>query len=177
MSYRPICDVWILGRPKVKYYGAYPSGFLSRARAVLGVGVDDPVLHVCAGKIRDYPWAGLGPNDQTLDMDARNAPDFCQDARKPFPLWQESALWPAVLIDPPYTEQDAARYLPGALHLPTPGRLLRNALDVVRVGGKVGLLHYLWPSPPKSAREVAVIAVGTGRNNRARWFTVFERLS
>ena len=31
MSYRPITDVWILGRPKVRYYGAYPSGFLERA--------------------------------------------------------------------------------------------------------------------------------------------------
>lgn len=32
-----------------------------------------------------------------------------------------------------------------------------------------------WPQPPKFGKEVAVVAVGTGRNNRARWFTVFER--
>lgn len=32
-SYRPICDLWILARPKVKYYGAYPNGFLERAAA------------------------------------------------------------------------------------------------------------------------------------------------
>jgi hypothetical protein len=32
VSYRPITDVWILARPKVKYYGAYPNGFLERAR-------------------------------------------------------------------------------------------------------------------------------------------------
>jgi hypothetical protein len=31
MSYRPITDVWILARSKVKYFG------VSRARAVLGV--------------------------------------------------------------------------------------------------------------------------------------------
>lgn len=37
MSYRPITDFWILARPKVKYYGAYPSGFLERARALVGV--------------------------------------------------------------------------------------------------------------------------------------------
>jgi hypothetical protein len=69
------------------------------------------------------------------------------------------------------------RALPRRVALPTPNKLLRSALKVVRVGGKVGLLHYMWPQPPASAIEVAVVAVGTGRNNRARWFTVFERLS
>lgn len=36
MSFRPIADVWILARPKVKYYGAYPNGFLERALPLLG---------------------------------------------------------------------------------------------------------------------------------------------
>lgn len=42
MNYRPITDVWILGRSKTKdpetgksYYGAYLSGFLERARPML----------------------------------------------------------------------------------------------------------------------------------------------
>ena len=35
MGYRPITDLWFLARPKVKYYGAYPNGFLERARALL----------------------------------------------------------------------------------------------------------------------------------------------
>ena len=90
-NYRPITDFWILARAKLKhgrrFYGAYPGGFLERARALLGVTINDPVLHVCAGRVRDYPYPrGIGPNDKTLDLDAAVEPDFVQDARRPFPL-------------------------------------------------------------------------------------------
>lgn len=174
MSYRPICDVWILARSKVPYYGAYPAGFLHRARALLGVSINGPVLHVCAGKIKDYPYSGLGPNDGTLDLDPACSPDYLQDARDPLPMLDP--YWSAVLIDRPYTEEDAAKYAPGALVLPNANDLLKNAMNVVAKGSRVGMLDYIWPHPGKVAKEVAVIAVGTGRNNRARWFTVFEKL-
>lgn len=184
-SYRPICDVWILGRSKVKYYGAYPAGFLRRARGLLGVGPEDPVLHVCGGKVRDYPYEGFGANDKTLDLDPTLEPDFCLDAREGLPFMDSLKLvspyeiriplWPAVLIDRPYTEEDADQYLPGREYLPTANELLRNAVNVVRVGGRIGMLDYTWPQPPANAREYAVVAVGTGRNNRARWFVVMER--
>src|SRR4051812_30842491 len=107
MSYRPVTDTWILARAKlkggVKYYGAYPGGFLERARALLGVTINDPVLHVCSGMVRLYPYKrGFGPNDKTLDLDPACAPDFLQDARQPFPL-NGQATWKAVLIDPAYS--------------------------------------------------------------------------
>lgn len=176
-SYRPICDVWILARSKVKYYGAYPSGFLHRARALLGVTPSDAVLHVCAGRVRDYPFAGFGKFDKTLDLDPDTKPDYVHDARIALPWKNEMNFepWPAVLIDRPYSADDAARYAPGATALPSLNLLLKNALGVVPVGGRVGCLDYVWPQPPKFGTEVAVIAVGTGRNNRARWFTVFQR--
>ncbi len=193
MSYRPICDTWILARTKLKYYGAYPSGFLHRARHLLGVGAAGSVLHVCSGRIRDYPYRGLGPNDRTLDLDPALNPDFLQDAREPFPLNNkfsgmaegiamvpgvfDPVPWDAVLIDRPYSPEDATHYVPGPDVLPTANQLVKNAIAVVPVGGKVGILDYIWPQPPKNATEVAVIGVYTGRNNRARNFVVFERLS
>jgi len=190
MSYRPITDVWILGRPKTKYYGAFPAGFLKRARVLLGATHDDPVLHVCGGKIREYKCGpackpgcvhGIGGRDKTLDLDPACNPDFLQDARETFPLYRnhEGYLveWKAVLIDRPYTEPDADHYAPGRTVLPEANLLVKNGIAAVDVGGRVGILDYVWPMPPKNAREVAVIAVGTGRNNRARWFTVFERIS
>lgn len=181
MSYRPITDVWILARPKVKYYGAYPAGFLHRARALMGVGLDDAVLHVCGGKVRDYPYRGLGRYDRTLDLDPACKPDFLQDAREPFPAGDFNEpyhfSWEGVLIDRPYTPEDAAKYAPGADVLPSANLLVKNGIAVVPVGGKVGILDYTWPQPPKNATEVAVIAVGCGRNQRARWFTVFERVA
>ena len=190
MSYRPITDVWILARPKVKFYGAFPSGFVSRARALLGVGPLGAVLHVCGGKVKDYPYNGFNKGfDKTLDLDPKCEPDFLQDARDPLPLrpmwrWNEDAsdgtpfeqLWDAVLIDRPYTEADAEHYVPGADKLPDLNDLLKRSLAIVPVGGKVGVLDYLWPHPGKKGKEVAVVAVGTGRNGRARWYTVFERL-
>ena len=180
MSYRPIADVWILARSKVKFYGAYPAGFLHRARALLGVGPYDPVLHVCAGKVRDYPYAGFGINDKTLDLDPACEPDYLQDARDPLPgcpYVDHMSGWNAILIDRPYTEADAAHYAPGSNKLPDLNDLLKRSLQAVPIGHRVGILDYLWPHPGKFGKEVAVVAVGTGRNNRARWFTVFERLT
>ena len=178
MNYRPITDVWILARSKVRYHGAFPAGFLHRARALLGVGFEDAVLHVCGGKVREYPYAGFGVNDRTLDLDPGCAPDYVQDARAPLPYRGKGPFefWRAVLIDRPYTARDAAQYVPGAAALPELGALLTNALGVVDVGSRVGVLDYEWPSPPKCGKEVAVVAVGTGRRGRARWYTVFEKV-
>jgi hypothetical protein len=178
MSYRPICDTWILARSKVKYYGAFPAGFLHRARHLLGCHISEPVLFVCAGHVRDYPFRGMGTADKTLDLDPACLPDFEQDARQPFPIpltGMMEDLWAGVLIDRPYTPDDADHYIPGRTCLPTANELVRNGIAVVPIGGRVGILDYVWPQPPKNAIEQAVITVVTGRNNRARLFTVFER--
>lgn len=179
MSYRPICDTWILARSKVKYYGAYPAGFLHRARALLGVSDHDYVLHICGGRVRDYPFRGFGVNDKTLDLDPECKPDFLQDARHQLPpnAVAFGGFWDAVLIDRPYTVADAQHYAQ-VVHdkLPDLNDLLRRSLQIVPIGGRVGVLDYMWPHPGKTGKEVAVITVGTGRNNRARYYTVFERL-
>jgi hypothetical protein len=170
MSYRPLTDVWILARPKVKYYGAYPSGFLSRARVLLGVSIADPVLHVCSGALRDYPFKGLGPADRMVDGNALLGPDYTLDVTiDPLP-----SGFKAHLADPPYTPQDALKY--GDLPFPSASLLLQAMLDALPVGGRAGMLHYEWPAVPKSAREVAVVGVFTGRRQRARVYTVVERI-
>lgn len=183
MTYRPITDVWILARPKVKYYGAYPNGFLERARALLGVTPFDPVLHVCGGMARQYPAQprGFGPNDRTLDLDVTLRPDYLQAATDPLPKHSVHGNpftfeWPALIADPPYTADDAAKYAPGAAAFPSANKILRNMLDVVRVGGRVGMLHYVLPQPPReSVRFVACVGVIVGFNNRMRVFSVFEK--
>lgn len=184
-NYRPITDVWILARPKVKYYGAYPNGFLERARSLLGVSPFEPVLHVCAGMARAYPAKprGFGPNDKTLDLTPLFKPDFLQSASEPLPCQnghgcsgRRSCDWPALIADPPYSEIDADHYEPGRKHLPSANQLLRNMLSVVRLGGRVGLLHYVLPQPPKDkAKFVACVGVIVGFNNRMRVYSVFER--
>jgi hypothetical protein len=187
-NYRPITDTWILARSKVKYYGAYPAGFLHRARALLGVKPADPVLHVCAGKIREYPFRGLGRNDKTVDLDPAMSPDYLLDVRHGLPCQNHrngghtiacellECNWPAILIDRPYSLEDATHYAPGPDVLPNLNTLLKSALSMVDVGHRVGVLDYLWPHPGKIGTEVAVVSVYTGRNNRGRTFTVFERV-
>ena len=181
MSYRPITDVWILARPKVKYYGAYPSGFLERARALLGVTTDDAVLHVCSGKVRDYPFRGLGRNDKTVDIDRDLKPDYVLDCRLSLPLLRGRENWPAILADPPYSIADAEHYANGAGWLPSPAPLLAQCLLYVRPGGRVGILHYQWPRPPEKIghykiKSVALIAVAMGYANNLRAFSVFEKV-
>jgi hypothetical protein len=84
--------------------------------------------------------------------------------------------WAAVLADPPYTESDADKYHPKAAMLPTGRRILQNGLDVIPIGGRVGILHYHAPRPPKDqAKFIALITVFVGFENRARVFSVFER--
>ncbi|MHB1260363.1 MAG: hypothetical protein ACYC2H_01470 [Thermoplasmatota archaeon] len=184
----------------MKYYGAYPNGFLERARALLGITPLDPLLHVCGGKARDYPAKprGFGPNDKTLDLDPNLAPDYLQGASEPLP-WPlldrdgrplsldavealgaaaglTRAPWPAIIADPPYTPADAGHYEPGAGKFPGPNLILREMLKAVRPGGRVGMLHYQVPSPPKvGVRFVALAAVWTGYNQRIRAFSVFEK--
>lgn len=171
-SYRPITDYWLLARSRNGFYGGYPYGFLERARALLGVTINDPVLHVCAGAIRHYPYRGLGKADKTLDLDPANSPDFLQDARDPWP-----AGFKAILADPDYTDEDADHRPMGRDTRPSCEAILKRAAEVLHQGHRIGLLHYLAPMPKARCwRCVALIAVLPGFNVRIRNYTVFERL-
>ncbi len=180
MSYRPICDTWYLARSKVKYYGAYPAGFLERARALLGVHINDPVLHVCGGRVSEYPYAGgFGPNDKTVDVDGTLHPDFVIDittsALPPYAdRWADDETpWYAVLADPPYTEADAQQY--GNAPLPSARLCLERGLDVVDEGARVGVLHVQPPRPPKGTKYIAQVSVYVGFENIVRSYAVYEK--
>lgn len=184
MSYRPITDIWLLTRCKykggVKRFGGYLGGFPERARALLGCSIYDPVLHVCGGLAKLYPYKnGFGPNDKTLDLDPACEPDYMQDAREPFPQCPSSnasgVFWAGILIDPPYSPEDAASYPCGSDAYPSPNLLLKNAFEVIGVGSRVGIIHYQLPKAPKNSRFVAAVGVLCGFNNRIRCYSVFER--
>jgi hypothetical protein len=179
MSYRPLTDVWILARPKSKYFGAYPTGFLSRARDLLGVNCQDRVLHVCSGKVREYPYDGFGPSDVTMDLDASLNPDIRGDANDLAEYRRALERYPdikAVLADPPYSLSFAENYLSGWPKFPTADVIVRNAIEVLPIGGRVGVLSLYWPRYPKAtAKQVAVVAVYVGNGNLGRTYAVFER--
>lgn len=175
MTYRPITDTWILARAKLKggqkYYGAYLGGFPERARALLGVSIDQSVLHVCGGMARHYPYkGGFGVDDRTLDLDPATTPDYKLDCMGPLPDG-----FAAMLIDPPYSAEDAAHYAPGPEKYPSPGKLIANAMESLAIGRRAGIIHYMLPRCPKNARFVAAVGVLCGFNNRIRVYSVFER--
>lgn len=172
--------MWFLARAKLKggekYYGAYLGGFPERARALLGCSVNESVLHVCGGKAKLYPYRrGFCANDRTLDIDPELKPDYLQDAREKFPIGFEFP-WAGILIDPPYSPEDAAKYKAGSAAYPSPNVLLKNAFDALPVGGRVGIIHYILPSPPKPSVFVAAVGVLCGFNNRVRIYSVFEKV-
>lgn len=177
MGYRPICDTWFLARSKlkggVKYYGAYLGGFPERARALLGVTINQPVLHVCGGMAHLYPYqGGYGLCDARLDLDPLVKPEYCQDARDVYPTGYK-----AILADPPYSEQDAVNYTVGAVAYPKPNQIIARAFEALEVGQRVGLIHYMLPGCPKNGKFIAGIGIMCGFNNRIRVFSVFEKKS
>jgi hypothetical protein len=189
MSYRPLTDVWILARPKSKYFGAYPAGFLRRARDLIACSQEDQVLHVCSGDIANYKcgpgcsgnsdhWHGFGPNDITVDVDATVKADYHLDVRdiESFRTIAQQHQIRGVLADPPYTKGFAANYSVGPDVFPTADVILKNSIQVLPIGGRVGVLSMMWPRYPKAmARQIAVVAVYVGNGNIGRTFAVFER--
>lgn len=174
MTYRPITDFWMLARCKyksgAKRYGGFLGGFPERARALLGVTIDDPVLHVCGGLARLYPYrGGFGPNDKTIDLDPNVKPDYLADVRSELP-----GGFKAMLADPPYSEIDARQYYPGEADYPRPHKLMANMLKALQPGQRAGMIHYVVPRCPKGARFVGCAAVVCGFGNRIRCYSVFE---
>lgn len=191
MSFRPFTDVWILARSKTKYFGAYPAGFLLRARDLLNVGRHDQVLHVCSGKINEYRcgpgckgqtdrhFHGLGDSDLRMDLDPELAPDLLRDAALPASYYlaiEENPQIQAVMGDPPYTPVFAKEYAPGPERFVTTDQIVKHSIDILPIGGRVGVLSLHWPRYPKGrARQIALVAVYVGNGNLGRTFAVFER--
>ena len=127
--------------------------------------------------MRDYPYSGFGARDLTVDINPRLKPDFLCDVRFDIPRRRNG--WEGMLIDTPYSREEAEHY-GTAEQYPEPEPLLRLCLERLRRGGRLGLLHWYWPSPPKEVhgcriKETFVGLVTTGRRSRARYFIVFEK--
>jgi hypothetical protein len=171
-----LSGIWALAHPRTGYHGAFPYGFLERARVAIGCGEEDSVLHVCSGAVAKYPYWGFGPCDYTLDIRTDVDPDFCQDARDEWSIPPDCAFgYGGVIIDPPYDRENQERYGVAESKLPTCKQLLQNAEKALRVGGRVGILHWIVPAPVEGLIQIGVFGVIAGTNCRIRAFTVYEK--
>lgn len=195
-------DAWILARSKVKYYGAYPSGFLKRARRQLVGGDPEKIIwHIPGGMAREYNGTkggilleGFGINDLTIDLNPDCLPDYKIDVRDLLSYFvihssthyrvilqghKKNVPMPrpdGIIIDRPYTLKDADHYPPGADKFPQLSKLIKDCLEIVKPGCFVGAIDYEWPQLGKNYKEVFLHPVLTGRGNKIRLFSGWEKL-
>lgn len=143
--------------------GGYPKGFLRRAFDLLQVENPEEVLHLCSGSVR----SGI-----TVDIRPETRPKIVADARQA-PFADES--FRAILIDPPYNEDYAKNLYGTGKDYPRPGHLLREAARLLKVGGRVGLLHFQVPMIRRPLKIVGVWGITTGSGYAIRAFTVLEK--
>jgi SAM-dependent methyltransferase len=144
-------------------FGAYPRGFVAWAARAIDCPPAE-ILHMCSGM--------LAESDGGVRVDLRQAarPTVRADARS-LPFGEGVAR--GVLVDPPYSVEYAADLY--GTDYPRPSHLLREAVRVVRPGGRIGLLHFFVPFPPEGARLLFVRGVTQGCGYRIRAFTVYQR--
>ncbi len=144
--------------------GAYPKGFLEWAFDIMGVKDPSVVLHLCSGSVR----SGI-----TVDIRPETNPSFVCDCRK-VPLPDET--FDFILADPPYAK-DYARNLYGTeTCYPKPGEILRESARLLRIGGLVGLLHFIIPVTRKPLKIRKIYGITTGNGTAIRAWTLLEKV-
>lgn len=146
-------------------FGQFPYGFLKDVvrLKLLGDVPRQDILHVCSGTLSEHErW--------TVDIRPSARPAVIAKGQSlPF----IDACFPAVLIDPPYTEEYARNLYRS--EFPRPSHLLNEAARVVKPGGRIGLLHIAVPITPKNCEFVTSFGVVPGPGFRIRAFTLYER--
>jgi SAM-dependent methyltransferase len=144
-------------------YGQFPRGLIAKILPHLRCARHE-ILHVCSGSL---------PRGEGIRVDIRAAakPDVIADGRN-LPFADNSIA--AVMEDPPYTE-GYAKSLYG-IDYPRPSHLLREAVRVVRPGGRICFVHYITPKPPRGAIFIKAWALSTGFDMPVRAISLYEKV-
>lgn len=144
--------------------GGYPKGFLEWAFGIMEVKDSEKVLHLCSGSVK----SGI-----TVDIRAEKNPTICADCRN-VPLPDSSVDF--ILADPPYDENYARTMYNTEASYPKPGQILKEAARLLRVGGKVGLLHFIVPMTRKPLKIRGIYGITTGNGTAIRAWTLCEKV-
>lgn len=163
-----IVGTWIMGnnyRVKNKYYGGYPAGYQRRIKALFPDKTKP--LHLCSGKVDLSIFGG-----DTVDINPKLKPTYVDNAETltTVPLKK----YDVVLVDVPYSEEDAVHY--GTVML-SRNKVLKTLGAGLSVGTHVVWLDQVLPMYRKSEfRIVAVIGIVKSTNHRFRVITIFEKI-
>ena len=159
------------GRPKPSKHfkpfkdgGGFPIGFLEWVFEELGVRNATKVLHICSGSV----ITGV-----RVDIRRSTRPDVVANALKlPF----KNNTFEFVISDPPYSKEYAENLYGTGQFYPSPHLLTDEALRVLRVGGKFGLLHPMIPKFHKPGKLIGTYGITTGIGYNIRAFSVLTKL-
>lgn len=143
--------------------GGYPKGFLELAMQTLGCQDKTKILHLCSGSMR---------SGMTVDIRQSRKPSVVADCRMT-PFRDGSFQW--IMSDPPYSEEYAKNLYGTEKVYPKPGQIVREALRLLKPGGRFGILHFLVPLGVKPLKMIGVYGITTGAGYAIRAWTVFEK--
>lgn len=149
---------------KAVYYGQYPLTFVKR---ILAMFPDSKILHLCCGRCRI---------DGAVNVDFHDLPEADVVANvENLPLNLKNNYFDVVLIDPPYSEQDADRYK--VPRLVNARKVMVESKKALKKGGYLLWLDEKYPSFKKAEWElVGLIGVITGVERRSRVLSIFKSL-
>ena len=180
--------VWMFGqdyRNASAYYGAYPGNFLDRLSALFPEYTLKPdmlpmgrgrTLHAFSGSLAPGPYDRCDVVQAAeWQCDVRKLPEVLLEAAAGSAPDYWDSLYELVVADPPYSDEDAAKY-----KAPPLNRIAQTAAlaEVTGIGGHLCWLDTTWPMHTKEQWvTVGRIFVLRSTNHRVRLLSIFERVN
>jgi len=143
--------------------GGYPLKFVEWALDEMDCNDPAQVLHLCSGSM----VTGV-----TVDIRPETTPDIVADCRDvPLP----DGSFDFVMADPPYSAEYAENLYGTGHAYPTPYQVTREAMRLLRPGGKFGLMHTQVPTIRKPVRILGVYGITMGCGYAIRAWTLMEK--
>jgi len=163
-----VVGTWILGndyRRKVGYHGEYPPNFLRRVSTLFPD--KQRVLHLFSGAVDLAAMPG-----DTVDIDAKGVlnPTYRDDAHTLLrvPLYRYDLL----MVDPPYTQEDADHYGTAAIRR----NVVMKALQRTSPGTHIAWLDQRLPMYSKRCFTLqACVGIQRSTNHRVRMLWIWQR--
>lgn len=169
-----IMGCWSCGNAygnKVKFYGAYPNGYLKKIRSLFPEFEDHETLHLFSGSLglqEDIEFEGV-----KFDCNTALGPDVVGNAEQ-LSDYFESEQFSIILADPPYQKSDAENFY--GVPLVNKKKVLHEAYKILRPGGFLVFMDERLPMYRKSEfKRVGEILITRSTNHRVRAVFIFER--